>query len=364
MTLHSLVTSRAPLPVLLFLSLLTGISACEGELDEQRYKPTTPYAEDMRQGIQEELDASSVLDASRDDASPAAPEDLGEEVDLTTPSPDDLGQRAQDASPDMISSGDMPPALEDMAQPPLPPGCRGPAGLSDGEQTFTLEDRARRYILRLPKNYSPDRAWPIVLALHGNGGNTGYWDTLGGDRDMRTVLEERAILVVAEAIDRQWRDYNADPSTWPARVESELLYFDHILDTLRQELCVDEARIFAMGFSGGGSFSGVLGCRRQEIRAIAVGGSVIYFDPADCINTPAAWITIGAGEQAQGRTDYLEFFRDRAGCQATSTPTTPSPCVAYDGCDLDTPVHYCEHSGAHVWPSLGTQASWDFFSQF
>lgn len=347
---------RRTLALLLLLLLLMTTVACQGELEEQRYKPVSSDSEDMQP-----LDASHSAPDLR--ASLDAMADLDEE-DLA-----DIGQSDQDtrdATTDLpdLTLEDMAPDLEDMNTPPLPPGCQGPAMLSDGEQTFMLENRSRRYVLRLPANYSPDRTWPVVLALHGNGGNIAYWDTIGGERDLRTLLQERAILVVAEAIDRQWRDYNAEQSTWPARIESELLYFDEILSQLRQNLCVDDDRIFAMGFSGGGSFSGVLGCRREDIRAIAVGGSVIYFDQADCINTPAAWITIGAGEQAQGRTDYLEFFRERAGCQATSMPTSPDPCVAYEGCSDGTPVHYCEHSGAHVWPALGTQASWDFFSQF
>ena len=347
--------TAASLLLLLWLLFVSGASSCQGELEEQRYKPTTPSRLDEEMGFE-------VRDASIDDASVDGL-DMRSDMADARGEEDDLG--AEDARADLSDEDeDMGPDLEDMTDPPLPPGCQGPAGLEDGEQTFMLESRARRYILRLPKSYKPDRTWPVVLALHGNGGNTSYWDTIGGERDLRTLLEDRAILVVAEAIDRQWRDYDMEPDTWPARIESELLYFDHILEALRQNLCVDDDRIFAMGFSGGGSFSGVLGCRRQDIRAIAVGGSVIYFDPADCVQTPAAWITIGAGEQAQGRTDYLEFFRDRAGCQASNMPTPPDPCVAYEGCDPATPVHYCEHSGAHVWPALGTQASWDFFSRF
>ncbi len=278
-----------------------------------------------------------------------------------------------DMSPvDMPTTLDM-PAPQDMNQPAdmgvdmAPPGsagCLTGTGIPEGENTFMLQGMSRRYIMRLPRNYTNTRAWPVVLALHGNGGTPAYWDSTGGERDIRAVLEDDAILIVASAIDNQWRDYSMDQSTWPARIEQELEYFDKILSDARDQLCVDEERIFAMGFSGGGSFSGVLGCRRRDIRAIAVGGSVIYFDQSNCVNTPAAWITIGEGEQAAGRTAYLDFFRDRAGCQASSMPTAPSPCIAYEMCNPDTPVHYCEHSGAHRWPALGDQAMWDFFSQF
>lgn len=243
-------------------------------------------------------------------------------------------------------------------------GCASGAGIPEGENTFMLEGRDRRYIMRLPNGYTRDKAWPLVFALHGNGGSAAYWDVTSGDRNIRGVLQDDAILIIAEAIEGNWRDYNADPSTWPARIESELLYFDTILTQARAELCIDESAIFSMGFSGGGSFSGVLGCRRTDIRAIAVGGSVIYFDPADCVGTPAAWITIGTQELEPGREQYRDFFRDLAGCDATTTATAPDPCVAYDNCGADTPVHYCQHPDGHIWPNFGSQAMWDFFSQF
>ncbi|NUO51402.1 MAG: hypothetical protein HOV80_21315 [Polyangiaceae bacterium] len=244
------------------------------------------------------------------------------------------------------------------------PGCIDGAGLEEGEHTFQLDGFDRRYILRLPANYSPDVAWPIVLALHGNGGSTAYWDATSGPQNIRAVLENEAVLIVAEAIEGNWRDYNADPSTWPERIELELAYFEEVLSQAKNDLCIDTSAIFSMGFSGGGSFSGVLGCMRDDIRAIAVGGSVIYFDEAACVHTPAAWITIGTQELEPAREEYRDFFRDRAGCEATSMPTPPDPCVAYDGCDEATPVHYCQHPDGHIWPDFGSEAMWGFFSQF
>lgn len=243
-------------------------------------------------------------------------------------------------------------------------GCQTGAGLPEGENTFMLEGLSRRYVLRLPQGYPGARAWPVVLALHGNGGSTDYWDVTSGSRNIRKVLENDAILVIAEAIEGNWRDYNQPESTWPPRMETELHYFDTVLSQVRQELCVDDRAIFSMGFSGGGSFSGVLACRRTDIRAIAVGGSVIYFDPKDCVGSSAAWVTIGQQEMSTARTDFRDFFRDRAGCDTTSQDVPPPPCVAYDACDPNTPVHYCEHTGGHVWPDFGSQAMWDFFSQF
>lgn len=248
--------------------------------------------------------------------------------------------------------------------PTTSPGCASGAGLAEGEHVFQLEGLDRRYILRLPEGYSTDTAWPIVLALHGNGGSADYWDVTTGERNIREVLKNDAVLIVAEAIGGNWRDYNMAPETWPARIEQELAYFEEVLSQAKNELCINEDAIFSMGFSGGGSFSGVLGCYREDIRAIAVGGSVIYFDEEACVHTPAAWITIGTEELTPDREAYRDFFRERAMCAETTAATPPDPCVAYDGCDTSTPVHYCQHPDGHIWPDFGSEAMWSFFSTF
>jgi len=268
--------------------------------------------------------------------------------------PGDAGGDAEDGGP--VDAG-MPDA-----GPIGSAGCVDGEVLEDGEHTFTVGERERRYILRMPSGYSADRAWPLVFALHGNGGNPGYWDGTSGDRDIRSVLEEEAVLVIAHAIGGNWRDYDAPRESWPARIEEELEYFDTIIEEMKGSLCIDEQAMFSMGFSGGGSFSGVLGCRRTDIRGIAVGGSVIYFDTEECVGTPAAWITIGTEELTDSRAAYRDFFRDRAGCDESTMDTDPDPCVAYDGCGAGTPVHYCQHPGGHVWPGFGSEAMWGFFS--
>lgn len=141
-----------------------------------------------------------------------------------------------------------------------------------------------------------------------------------------------------------------------------MAYFDEVLAKASTGLCLNEAGIFAMGFSDGDSLAGVLGCRRDDIRANAVGGSVIYFDTAQCVGSPAAWITIGTDELTSSREDFRDFFRDRAGCSDTTVTVEPSPCVAYEGCGA-TPVHYGQHPGGHVWPDSGADAAWAFFRQ-
>jgi polyhydroxybutyrate depolymerase len=219
---------------------------------------------------------------------------------------------------------------------------------------------SRTYILHLPTGYTKDRAWPLVLALHPNGGSgIGYWDAASGERSIRALAKEKAIVVLPLA-----RPMGGG-FDWRGDLPADLAYFDALLTRLKSALCIDTKRIFSMGFSGGGSFSGVLACRRSDIRAFASGSGVSYFDPKDCVGTAAAWLTVGADpdEMIPSRAQFRDYFVQRAGCQSMTTPTAPATCQAY-ACPKETPVHYCVHPGGHLWPDYGTQAVWTFFQQF
>jgi poly(3-hydroxybutyrate) depolymerase len=249
------------------------------------------------------------------------------------------------------SDGGVPVSTDDRS-----PGCAEGKILLDGEVTITTAGLQRKFRVHPPKGYSKDRAWPLVLALHPNGGaGIGFFDT--DSRPVRSLLAERAILVLplARPLGGGW--------DWRGDLPSDLAYFEALLTLVKTEMCVDTKRIFSLGFSGGASFSGVLGCRRNDIRAIATAGAVSYFDAKDCVGNPAAWIAIGKGELEAGRTAFRDFWRNRATCQPASMPVPPSPCVAY-ACPADRPVHYCEHPAGHIWPDFASQAAVDFFLKF
>jgi polyhydroxybutyrate depolymerase len=239
-------------------------------------------------------------------------------------------------------------------------GCVDGAELSEGKNELQVQNATREYVLRKPTASAQGIAWPLVLALHPNDNTTSYWDGTSGDRALRPLLADKAVLVLPQA-----RKAGASGlGDWRGDLPADLAYFDAVLSQVKASLCIDETRIFAMGFSGGGSFSGVLGCERSDIRAFAAGGAVIYFDESACVGKSASWITIGDDEDEQARLDYRDFFRTYAGCSEMSTPVPPSPCVAYTCPDPGRPVHFCSHPGGHLWPNFGTEAAWNFFAQF
>jgi phospholipase/carboxylesterase len=102
------------------------------------------------------------------------------------------------------------------------------------------------FSLYVPEYYTPDRAWPLVMALHGGSGNgRGFlWSWL---RDARS---HGAILVAPTATGNTWALMGEDVDT---------PNLARILDLVRTRWNVDPKRLLLTGMSDGGTFSYVTG---------------------------------------------------------------------------------------------------------
>jgi phospholipase/carboxylesterase len=102
------------------------------------------------------------------------------------------------------------------------------------------------YSLYVPEFYTPDRAWPLVMALHGGSGSgrNFLWTWL---RDARS---HGAILVAPTATGPTWALMGDDTDT---------PNLNRILDSVRSRWNVDATRILVTGMSDGGTFCYVTG---------------------------------------------------------------------------------------------------------
>jgi phospholipase/carboxylesterase len=105
------------------------------------------------------------------------------------------------------------------------------------------------YSIYVPEYYTPDRAWPVVFALHGGSGHgrSFLWSWL---RDCRS---RGAILVSPTATGQTWALQGDDIDT-PNLVR--------MLDHVRSRWRIDESRALMTGLSDGGTFSYVSGLER------------------------------------------------------------------------------------------------------
>jgi phospholipase/carboxylesterase len=102
------------------------------------------------------------------------------------------------------------------------------------------------FSLYVPEYYTPDRAWPLVMALHGGSGNgRGFlWSWL---RDARSY---GAILVAPTATENTWALMGEDTDT---------PNLARILDLVQSRWNVDPKKVLLTGMSDGGTFCYVTG---------------------------------------------------------------------------------------------------------
>lgn len=107
------------------------------------------------------------------------------------------------------------------------------------------------YSLYVPESYTPDRAWPLVMALHGGSGNgRGFlWNWL---RDARSF---GAILVAPTATGPTWALMGDDTDT---------PNLSRIVAEVGERWTVDPKRLLLNGMSDGGTFCYVSGLEARS----------------------------------------------------------------------------------------------------
>jgi phospholipase/carboxylesterase len=100
------------------------------------------------------------------------------------------------------------------------------------------------FSLYVPEYYTPDRAWPLVMALHGGNGRGFLWSWL---RDARS---HGAILVAPTATGGTWALMGED---------TDSPNLARILELVRSRWNVDSTKLLLTGMSDGGTFCYVTG---------------------------------------------------------------------------------------------------------
>ncbi len=133
--------------------------------------------------------------------------------------------------------------------------------------SITVDGLNRTYQVRLPQNYSPDRAFPLVLAFHGGSGNARNMENLTGLSSLAD--REGFIVVYPEALERFWSD-RREPRNLTGGQVNDVKFIDQLITTLQNTYNIDPKKVYATGISNGGFMSQVLACDLSDrIAAIA-----------------------------------------------------------------------------------------------
>jgi poly(3-hydroxybutyrate) depolymerase len=250
----------------------------------------------------------------------------------------------------------------------LSPGCGADTWPTNDRYTIESSAMMREYVLDVPTDYDPNRAYRLVFGWHWRGGNADNVVNGSGEaaRGAYYGLKSRsngsAIFVSPEGL------VDNGVSGWANPQGRDIEFLRDMLDRLNAELCIDQERIFSTGFSYGGMMSFAVGCAMGGVvRAIAPMAGALISGCEDGSAPVAFWgshapgdSVVGIDQGRQGRDEFLQ----RNGCDTQTQPAEPDGCVAYQGCASGYPVTWCEFSGDHYTPDFAPDATWDFFSQF
>lgn len=244
-------------------------------------------------------------------------------------------------------------------------------------QRLVSGQRPRAYRLFVPPGYDGHLRLPLVLDLHGSGGNAAGQASTSGLETLS--VRERFIVATLEAEGGRWNVPVQDDRP------DEVAYVRDVIAHVAARVCADETRVYATGFSGGGRMASLLGCRLgSRIAAIAPVSGLRFPGPCDGRPVPVLTFHGLADEQnpydgrAAGRgAEWLESVPEALagwarhnGCKGDvmlDDPPGPLSTMRYNGCRDGTEVRLIRIDGlGHTWPKREvdtTGVMWEFFTR-
>jgi poly(3-hydroxybutyrate) depolymerase len=256
--------------------------------------------------------------------------------------------------------------------------------------SITAANRQRRYILSVPTDYDNTKAYNLVIAWHQLDGNDKqmysqnyYW--------LKDIPEAASSTIFVAPNGEK----NGQPCTgmsvaeggcgWPDSNGSNVALADAVVAQVEENFCIDKNRIFANGWSYGGSMSYRTACSRPlggdmadwGVRAVAVYNGAAQLSSGGCSPSKAVafYASHGTNDNVLGYDGGVQMattYANRNGCTAmTPTRATGNHVCTHDmGCTAGYPVEFCSFVGQHTPdpPREGgqrwqPQEVWKFFSQ-
>jgi len=269
---------------------------------------------------------------------------------------------------------------------------------SNGE--IVSSGQVRKYLLYVPDTYDPSTPTPLVISLHGFAEWPAHMMSISGWDEL---AEENGFIVVFPSgtkFPKRWGT-NSN-SRRPENPMLNITFISDLIDTLEGEFNIDQARIYANGFSNGGGMSFFLACELAD-RIAAIGGvaSADYYQGDECQpSRPVPVIAFHGTEdnfvsyygrwkspqtyQQPRIPQWIKPWAERNECDLDRVelpPTGEVSGIKYTQCSQNADVYlYTIHGGGHSWPGgepmprriVGhttqdidaTAVMWEFFSQY
>lgn len=143
-------------------------------------------------------------------------------------------------------------------------------GCLQKRQTFHHDGIERTYILHLPSNYNPLNSYPLVVVLHGGGGNAQNIEEV---TNFSQKADEEGFIVVypdgTGKMKRKLLTWNGGFCCGYALENNidDVGYIKALIIHLKQKYAIDENMIYATGLSNGGVMTYRLGAELSDVFA-------------------------------------------------------------------------------------------------
>ena len=241
-------------------------------------------------------------------------------------------------------------------------------------QQLTSGQRARGYRLFVPPGYDGHARLPLVLDLHGSGGNAAGQARTSGFETLAAT--ERFLVATLEGENNRW---NVPVQAGRA---DDVAYVSDVIDHVAARACTDLSRVYMTGFSGGGRMTSLAACKLGARLAAVAPVSALRW-PAPCDGRAVPVLTFhgladpqnpydghAAGRGAEWEESVPEALAGWArhnGCKSDvilDDPPGPLSTMRYDGCG-DAEVRMIRIDGlGHTWTRTEvdtTAVMWQFF---
>ncbi|MEO6095089.1 MAG: hypothetical protein ABIW76_05235 [Fibrobacteria bacterium] len=265
-------------------------------------------------------------------------------------------------------------------------GCGKATTIKTGAGTLMSGGVQRPYVVDVSANYDMNHPHRFFFNSHGQGSNTSNYL-----KDNYYDMKPNAAAANEPGVFFGGQGYGGSSSTsGSAWSEKDHAFFDDVVTFFKNNMCIDETRIFTIGMSMGGMQTYSLSTTHAKKIRAGVGIAAANFNiwlPATRGTEPEAWMqTTGMSDgtcpwisnEAQKRGSKFIALEKAAnnGCTIPAEiPTWKSGahvCYDFQGCKPGYPVKACTFNGGHSHQARdpGSTVNWigvesyKFFTQF
>ena len=274
------------------------------------------------------------------------------------------------------------------------------AAAGDEVHTVDVAGAARTYKIHVPAELGSDVRAPLVVVLHGGGGNA---DAIAENSGMSPKADrEKFIVAYPQGVGRQAGAYTWNASHCCAFAMTEhapdVEFIGKLLDDIERLHRVDSKKIYITGMSNGGMMAyRILGAMADRIAAAGIVAGAMFADqpkpsrpvamvmfhgsadpvvPFNGGTSPNATVAQSMNAPFLPVKSAFDFWSKQDGCQGEISETTTAAFTkqSQESCRAGAAVIlYVIHDGGHAWPgglrgATGTPAisatdvMWTFFA--